>query len=156
MVLLAVAVAGGAAGVALDRLVLLPRATPPVAPPSASQDRLGRTPNPEMRRRFSERMAKDLGLTPEQSVQVDSIMKRQFEAMRKASDVVRPTIDSLSRTAQAALDSVLTPTQREKVREMRQRGRERGRDGGRTRANDGKHDSSDWDGGRSDRGTPPR
>lgn len=132
-VMVAVALAGGAAGVVLDRTVLIPQSTPKVARDTTpNTDRLGRTPNPDMRRRFSERMAKDLNLTPEQSAQIDVIMKHQFDEMRKASELVRPTIDSLSRYAQAAMDSLLTPEQRAKVKEMRQRGRERGgRDGGR-------------------------
>lgn len=138
VVMLAVAIAGAAGGVVLDRTVLLKNATPaPVRDTIVRSDRLGRTPNPDMRRRFSERMAKDLSLTPEQSAQIDVIMKRQFDEMRKASELVRPTIDSLSRTAQAAMDSLLTPEQRIKVKDMRQRGRERGGRGGRDGDRDG-------------------
>lgn len=140
-VLLAVGIAGVAGGVVLDRTVLMPK-TPVAAVrggPNTPSDRIGRSPNPDMRRRFSERMAKDLGLTPEQSVKVDAIMKHQFDEMRKASELVRPRIDSLSRAAQLAMDSVLTPEQREKVKELRARGRDGGREGGR-------------DGGRGGRG----
>jgi hypothetical protein len=115
-VLLAVAVAGAAAGVVIDRAVLMPRG-PRRGGSSFMRDR---APSPDMRRRFSERMAKDLDLTPAQQVRIDTIMTRQFEGVARASALVRPTIDSLTRTAQAAMDSVLTPAQREKVATMRQ------------------------------------
>jgi Spy/CpxP family protein refolding chaperone len=121
-VLLAVAVAGGAAGVVLDRTLLMPRGRPG-RPPMGEMSRRGGPPSAESRKRFSDRIAQELGLTPDQQVRVDSIMTRQFEGMRHASESVRPTIDSLVRSAQASMDSVLTPAQREKVKAMRQRGR---------------------------------
>lgn len=153
VVMVAVALAGGAAGIVFDRTVLIPKSAPKVVRDSTrGPDRLGRTPNPDMRRRFSERMAKDLNLTPEQSVQIDAIMKRQFDEMRRASERVRPTIDSLSRSAQAAMDSLLTPEQRIKVKEMRQRGRERGGRSGRGgRGNGDMHNG----GGRDSMSRPP-
>jgi Spy/CpxP family protein refolding chaperone len=126
-VLLAVAVAGAAGGVLLDRTLL----APPPRPGRPSMGDMGRrsgSPSSEMRKRFSDRIAKELGLTPEQQVKVDSIMTRQFEGMRKASATVQPTIDSLVRAAQASMDSVLTPEQRTKVQEMRRRPRTRGTD----------------------------
>ena len=126
-VLLAVAVAGVAAGVVFDRAVLLPRGGPRRGGPSSFMRDRG--PSPEMRHRFSERMAKELDLTPAQQVKIDTIMTRQFEGMSRASAVVRPTIDSLTRAAQASMDSVLTPEQRVKVAEMRTRNRSQGRGG---------------------------
>lgn len=127
LVLIAVLIAGGAAGVVVDRMFLLRRG-PRFGgrPPSGEMRGRGGPPSPEMRRRFSERIAKELGLTPEQQVKVDTIMTRQFEGMRRASATVQPTIDSLVRAAQASMDSVLTPEQREKVKQMRGRQRSRG------------------------------
>lgn len=124
-VLLAVLVAGATAGVVFDRMFLLRRSPrygnrPPM---SGDMGRRGGPPSAEMRKRFSDRIAKELGLTPEQQVKVDTIMTRQFEGMRKASAVVQPTIDSLVRAAQASMDSVLTPEQRTKVAELRKRQR---------------------------------
>ena len=51
-------------------------------------------------------MAKELGLTPEQQVKVDSIMSKQRRGIRKVTDAAQPAIDSLTREAQQAMDSV--------------------------------------------------
>ena len=131
-VLLAVAVAGGAGGVLLDRTLLAPKDHTFTRPPMGGGDNAGRRggpPSADGRRRFSDRLAKELGLTPEQQVKVDTIMTRQFQGMRKASATIQPTIDSLVRAAQASMDSVLTPEQRIKVQEMRKRPRTRGPEG---------------------------
>jgi Spy/CpxP family protein refolding chaperone len=74
-----------------------------------------------MRRRFSEQMAKDLALTPTQQVRVDSVLTRQMDAIRRATEAVRPTTDSITREAQAAIDSILSPEQRAKIRSFRGR-----------------------------------
>lgn len=137
LVLLAVAVAGGAGGVLIDRTLLAPKPQARGDGPPRGDMRGGRGggPSPEARRRFSDRMAKELGLTPEQQVQVDSIMTRQFRGMEAASATIRPRIDSLVKAAQASMDSVLSPEQREKVKAMR-RDRRGGRGG---RGGDGEH-----------------
>ena len=74
-----------------------------------------------MRRRFSDQMTKDLDLTPSQQVRVDSVLTRQMEAIRRATDAVRPTTDSITREAQKAMDAILTPSQRAKVKVFRER-----------------------------------
>ena len=160
-VLLAVAIAGGAAGAVFDRAVLVPRNTPPrrSGPPSGFMrgDRGG--VSPDSRRRFSDRMARDLNLTPDQQAKVDTIMRRQFEGMSRASEKVRPVIDSLTRAAQASMDSILTPEQRTKVTEMRTRGGASGRGGPSGSGRGGRsgpwHDSSGRDGPRRDSGSGP-
>jgi Spy/CpxP family protein refolding chaperone len=125
-VLLAVAIAGATGGVLLDRMVFMPRG-PRMGRSSFSASAMrGRMPSPESRRRFSDRMAKELGLTPTQQARVDTIMTRQFEGMQRASASVRPTIDSLVQAAQRSMDSVLTPEQRTKVQSMRRAPRQRG------------------------------
>lgn len=144
VVLLAVAVAGGAAGVLIDRTLLLDHGPRGGGPPRGGDYRggRGRSPSPEMRRRFSDRMAEELKLTKEQQVKVDTIMTRQFRGMEAASASIRPTIDSLVRAAQASMDSVLTAEQREKVKTLRKsRGDGRGdRDGDRRGDHDGRGD----------------
>lgn len=143
-VMLAVALAGGAAGVVFDRAVLVPRNAPARrgGPPSGFVRGDRGAPSADARKRFSDRMALELSLTPEQQVKVDTIMTRQFAGMEQAREKVRPVIDSLTRAAQASMDSVLTPEQRTKVAEMRSRPQGRGGPGGR--------------GGRDGRGGPPR
>lgn len=117
MVLLVVAAGGVAAGIAIDRVVLLPRFQPPNPPFLLGPQ----GPSEEIRSRVSNRIARELDLTPAQQLQVDAIMDRQFAGMSKASDAVRPVIDSTLRATQAALDSVFTPEQQAKVRAMRER-----------------------------------
>ena len=68
-----------------------------------------------------ERLVRELDLTPEQQRRVDSIMARQTEDFRRLREAMRPRFDSLLLDAQARLDSVLTPAQREKLQALRAR-----------------------------------
>jgi Spy/CpxP family protein refolding chaperone len=108
---------GVAIGIAVDRAWLHRRGPgsgmmgrrggPPMGPPSAEQRDM-------MRRRLS----RELSLTPEQSARIDTIMTRQFTAMESITGPIRPRMDSLFSATRAALDSVLTPEQREKRARM--------------------------------------
>ncbi len=134
LVLVAVATASAIGGVAWDRYVLH-KNTPErgrgfgygQGPGQGRQGSGGRSGSPDGRRRFSDMMAKELGLTPEQQVRVDSIMSKQRRGIRKVTDAAQPSIDSLTREAQQAMDSILSPDQRIKVKEIRGRSRGRGR-----------------------------
>ncbi|MCU0646476.1 MAG: hypothetical protein MUF00_00660 [Gemmatimonadaceae bacterium] len=136
LVLVAMLVCGGAIGVAVDRTLLHrgwrdgrgmmsgPMRRGPMGPPSAGR-------RAEMR----ERIARELGLTPEQQGKVDAILERQFTTLEATYATVRPRLDSIFESTREALDSVLTPAQREtRDRLFRQRGgpggRGRGRFGG--------------------------
>jgi hypothetical protein len=122
IVLLVVAMAGGVAGVAIDRAVLLPRMFGGPMPPPFPAARNGPPAiSPEIRRRISERMTAELALTPSQHLRVDSLMAVQFESMQRAALAMRPTLDSLMQQNQRALDSVLTPVQRAKLESLRTR-----------------------------------
>jgi Spy/CpxP family protein refolding chaperone len=116
LVLLLVALAGGLAGVAFDRSVLLPRAFghPPFwhGPPH------GRRPFGE-ERGFRDRFAAAIGLTAEQQVRIDSIMGRQIRTLRGIREQVRPRIDSVLTETRRQIDSVLTPEQRRKAEALR-------------------------------------
>ena len=114
LVLLLAVLAGGWAGVALDRLVLLPRGGRP-----RFEHGPGRHPprDPEFRRRF----AHEVGLSPEQQTRVDSIMDRQSRELRAIRRQVQPQLDSIIRSTRRGLDSVLTPEQRKKAEEIRRR-----------------------------------
>ena len=68
-----------------------------------------------------ERLARELDLTPEQQIRVDSIMAQQMADFRHLQSTLRPRFDSVLATGQARLDSVLTPAQREKLRTLRSR-----------------------------------
>jgi Spy/CpxP family protein refolding chaperone len=112
VVLLLVALAGGLAGIALDRRVLLPRLFGP-----RFEHGLGHHPP----REFRKRLARELGLTAEQQTRIDSIMSRQGQELRAIRRGVQPQLDSIISRTRRELDSVLTPEQREKAQEIRRR-----------------------------------
>jgi Spy/CpxP family protein refolding chaperone len=114
LVLLLVALAGGLAGLAVDRLVLLPHRFG--GPGFGPHDRRGPPPpNHEFRDRF----AHDLGLTDDQQVRIDSLMDRQMREMRAIRSQVQPRVDSIIGRTRRELDAVLTPEQRQKAEVLR-------------------------------------
>jgi Spy/CpxP family protein refolding chaperone len=68
-----------------------------------------------------ERFARELDLTPEQQLRVDSIMSQQTRDFRRIREEMQPRFDSLLLRAQARLDSVLTADQRARLRSLRAR-----------------------------------
>jgi Spy/CpxP family protein refolding chaperone len=121
--LVVVALAGMGLGFAADRLALHNargrRLGPELSfgPPEGGGRRgMGRRGD-NMRDRF----ARELGLTPEQARRVDSIMSQQMSDFRRLRESMQPQFDSVIATAQARLDSVLTPAQREQLKMLRAR-----------------------------------
>lgn len=112
VVLLLVALAGGLAGIALDRRVLLPRMFGP-----RFEHGPGRHPPHEFRRR----LGRELGLTADQQTRIDSIMSRQGRELRAIRRGVQPQLDSIISRTRREIDSVLTPEQRKKAQEIRRR-----------------------------------
>jgi len=115
LVLLLVAFAGGLAGVALDRLVLLPKMF------SGPRFEHGPGRHPPRDREFRKRFASEVGLTGEQQVRIDSIMDTQGRELRAVRRQVQPQIDSIVSRTRRQLDSVLTPEQRKKAEAIRRR-----------------------------------
>jgi Spy/CpxP family protein refolding chaperone len=68
-----------------------------------------------------ERLAHELDLTPEQRRRVDSLLGKQMADFRRIREEMQPRFDSLLVQAQARLDSVLTPAQRERLKTLRAR-----------------------------------
>jgi Spy/CpxP family protein refolding chaperone len=122
--LVVVALAGMGLGFAADRLALHnERNGSRRAPPPSSFGGSFRGPGREAYRAqgMRERLAQELDLSPEQQRRVDSIMARQTEDFRRLQEAMRPRFDSLLVSAQARLDSVLTPAQRDKLKTLRSR-----------------------------------
>ena len=115
LVLLLVALAGGLAGVALDRLVLLPKMF------SGPRFEHGPGRHPPRDRDFRKRFAGEVGLNGEQQVRIDSIMDTQGRELRAVRQQVQPQIDSIVSRTRRQLDSVLTPEQRKKAEAIRRR-----------------------------------
>lgn len=120
--LIVVLLAGMGLGFAADRLAL--RNTRSVGrrplPPSGFGLR-GPGGRDSHRDGMRESLARELDLTPEQQRRVDSIIARQMDDFRRLREAMRPRFDSLLLDAQAHLDSVLTPAQREKLKALRAR-----------------------------------
>jgi Spy/CpxP family protein refolding chaperone len=115
LVLLLVAMAGGLAGVAVDRIFLLPRWEH--GPRGPGGPGLGGPRDREFRDRF----ARELGLTPDQRTRIDAIMDREGQQMRAVRAQIRPGLDSIITRTRRQLDSVLTPEQRTKAEAIRKR-----------------------------------
>jgi Spy/CpxP family protein refolding chaperone len=115
LVLLLVAFAGGLVGIALDRLVLLPHM---FRGPGFGHEH---GPGGPERAEFRARIAKQLGLSPEQQVRIDSIMDRRGYELRALRGQIQPTLDSIITRTRRQVDSVLTPEQRKKAEEFRRK-----------------------------------
>jgi Spy/CpxP family protein refolding chaperone len=113
LVLVLAAFVGGVAGVALDRRVLLPRLI--------EHRPWQRGMRPHRDREFRDRFTRELGLSAEQQVRVDSIMDRQGRELRAIRSRVQPQLDSVIRRTRQQLDSVLTPEQRSQAAAIRRR-----------------------------------
>ena len=109
LVLLLVGCAGIAIGVAIDRLILYQhfRAAWTMEAPSSGA-----------RAAVARQLARDLDLSPEQQVQVDSIIARQMTAYDSLRREYQPRVRALMVTTRAAIDSILTPPQRERLRAL--------------------------------------
>jgi len=119
--LVVVGLAGMGVGFAADRLASHnERSGRRAAPPSFGSFR-GPGGRDAHRDGTRERLARELDLTPEQEVRVDSIIARQMAGFRRLREEMRPRFDSLLADAQAQLESVLTPAQREKLKTLRTR-----------------------------------
>lgn len=115
IVLLLVAVSGGIAGVAVDRLVLMPH----MFRGGHREHHDGRGPPRDHGVR--DRIGRELGLSPEQQTRVDSIMDREMHGVHDVRAEVQPRLDSIVARTRRELDAVLTPEQRKKAEEMRKR-----------------------------------
>jgi Spy/CpxP family protein refolding chaperone len=111
LVLALVALAAGLAGVAVDRLVLLPRHAERHHPRPRHRDL-----------EFRDRMARALELSDSQRVRIDSLMERQLQEVRAIREQAQPRLDSVISRTRSQIDSILTPEQREKARALARRG----------------------------------
>lgn len=125
LVLFLVALGGGVAGLAVDRLVLLPLHfhDRPFGPWRGG-------PPGGMERRARERFARELGLSDSQQVKIDSLMEGQMRQLRAVRSEMRPRLDSILTQTRRSIDAILTPEQRTRAEALMRRGRGRGGPGG--------------------------
>jgi len=112
---------GMAGGIALDRWLLRPHREP--RGPAAWM-RNGQFDAAQVRDRAAGRLARDLHLTPEQRIRIDSLMRRQQRDAAEVMQSIRPRLDSLTARTQSELRTVLTEAQRSAFDSLR---RERSR-----------------------------
>jgi Spy/CpxP family protein refolding chaperone len=128
--LLALAVAVGfLAGIATDRLLLVPRASFAAEPaPRAGDDprldgrgergeRIG--PGRMGGGRYLEVVARELELTDEQRARLDEILREQQARMAEITRETRPRMQEVARDTREAIHNVLTPEQKARFEELR-------------------------------------
>lgn len=118
LVLLLVAIAGGLAGVALDRVCFVPRLGHGPGGSRGPGPGLG---GPRRDLEFRDHFAREVGLTPDQQTRIDAIMDREGQQMRAVRARIQPGLDSIIIRTRRQLDSVLTPEQRKKAEAIRKR-----------------------------------
>lgn len=120
IVLCALALGSGLAGVAIDR-TLLQRTGPLVTFPDTSFhpiESILRSPTEADRQAIRAELTKKLHLTPSQADTIDSIMNRRSGEFRALRAELRPRVEGLVDSVHASIEQVLTPAQRELFRRM--------------------------------------
>ena len=111
IVLVLVAVACVLAGAAAERYSMLRR----LGPMGSLMFHDG--PSPEARTRMRDRMRRDLNLTPEQEVRIDTIMAHRTEQSQRLRIQIDSQMRALIFETRGQIDSVLTPDQQRKFHE---------------------------------------
>ena len=117
--------AGAAAGVAADRLGMLP-GEPGERPARRGDqtadrgDENGRAESDQRRagRTTIERFADDIGLSSEQRVEIDEVLERHRASVQDMWDATRPRYRSLVDSARTQIEALLTPEQVTRYREL--------------------------------------
>jgi Spy/CpxP family protein refolding chaperone len=107
---------GTIAGVVLDRVLLIPNHIGRRAPPRGP-----RALWPASQAASRDRLATELALTDAQRVKLDTVLSRQTARFRAAREVIQPRVDSIFQQTRAQIDSMLTPQQRDQLRNIRDR-----------------------------------
>lgn len=136
--LLLVFAAGVAAGVAADRAWFVD--SPPAAVGqgergasggdgeegrSGEGGRHGKQEKKDKPRTVIERFADELGLTPDQRAQIETILSHHRESMKEMWSEVQPRFRSLVDSARTQIEGVLTPQQVQQYRKLLRRERRR-------------------------------
>jgi hypothetical protein len=130
-----VAVAGVLSGAALDRYVLYLWGRPGPERSEFRPDRRGpggRGPFADLGRglpppEVNSRLMSELGLSPTQRAEIDSLLDRQTAKLREVRERVRPEIDSLVAETEREMAARFTPDQRKRYEALRKELRPSGR-----------------------------
>lgn len=114
LLLLLIFAAGAAAGVAADRLHLLPGAVPAEAAAEGREARERR----ERHETTIERFADDLELTGPQRAEIEGILERYRAELKGMRREIRPRFRALVDSVRTEIETVLTPEQVEEYRAL--------------------------------------
>ena len=136
-------VLGIVSGVALDRWMLRPGREFTERPmPGRPGGMRGRFDPGQFRERLGAQLTKELRLTEEQRVKVDSILSAQQAKSRGVMEEVRPRLQMVAESTQAAIREVLTPEQQEQLQKVREERMEERREAVRRRVPGRRGDSN--------------
>jgi len=122
VVMAAILVAGVAAGVAIDRMLLT--SAPLAVFPDTGFHPLSsalRSPTPEERRRLRAELSRQLALTPSQDSAFEAIMMQRAGEFSALREEIRPRVERLVSDVRSDMEQVLTPAQREQFRRLQLR-----------------------------------
>lgn len=123
VVMAAILVAGVAAGIAIDRVLLSPPPRTAVFPDTGFHPLSSalRSPTPEERRRLRAELSRQLALTPSQDSAFEAIMMQRAGEFSALREEIRPRVERLVSDVRSDMEQVLTPAQREQFRRLQLR-----------------------------------
>lgn len=126
IVIAAIIVASVVGGIAIDRVLLRPSASPTMLADTGFHPLSSalRSPTPEERRRIRNELARELKLTPAQDSAIDAIMMQRASEFSALREEIRPRVERLVSDVRSDMEQVLTPAQREHFRRLQLRGDE--------------------------------
>lgn len=105
------------AGVVTGGLLVRIRVPAPLARPVNESPVAGSPAPAPGRQQFVQRLHRELNLTPDQSAQVDRIMRESHEHMTKIMEPVAPQTREETRRVRQQIQAILTPQQKTKFNE---------------------------------------
>lgn len=111
------------AGVVTGSLLVRTRVAPAAPQPAAQTmgapaTMISSTPTAPGRQMFVQRVRHELSLTPEQSSQVDEIMRDSHKRMTKIYEPITPQAREETRRVRQEIQAILTPEQKKKFNEV--------------------------------------
>jgi hypothetical protein len=108
-----VAIVGGVAGAAIDRVLVQRRGGPTLVDTTFHPlSQALKVPTDADRRRLREQLSKNLGLSAAQDSVIDSIMNHRSGEFNALREELRPRVERLVLDVRADIEQVLTPEQR--------------------------------------------
>lgn len=107
-----VAIVGGVAGAAIDRVLVQRRGPTLVDTTFHPLSQALKVPTDADRRRLREQLSKNLGLSAAQDSVIDSIMNHRSGEFNALREELRPRVERLVLDVRADIEQVLTPDQR--------------------------------------------